>query len=51
MLRVLPAKLVARRWHSVWTVTTHLRSIYDKLGVVTRAELAAVALRDARAVS
>lgn len=52
VLRGLPTKLVARRLGiSVWTVTTHLRSIYDKLGVASRAELAAVALQDARAAS
>jgi DNA-binding CsgD family transcriptional regulator len=52
VLRGLPTKLVARRLGiSPWTVTTHLRSIYDKLGVASRAELAAIALRDARAAS
>ena len=52
VLRGLPTKLVARRLGiSPWTVTAHLRSIYDKFGVASRAELAAMALRDAQLAS
>ena len=44
-LRGLPTKRIALELGiSPWTVTAHLRSIYDKCGVSSRAELAALAL-------
>ena len=49
-LQGLPTKLVALELAiSPWTVTAHLRSIYDKCGVANRSQLAALALGAARA--